>query len=91
MQPRGEGKSQGKKQHMNINKFAGLSRDWVGAKKVVYVSFFIPYGGEKTHNIKQNPPKSRDSPVNILFMYFFFMCFSRSQTRKGTKKASEVV
>ena len=24
--------SQGKKKHININKFAGLSRDWVGAK-----------------------------------------------------------
>ena len=23
---------QGKKKHININKFAGLSRDWVGAK-----------------------------------------------------------
>ena len=47
---------QGKKKHININKFAGLSRDWVGAKNV-FMCFFraISYGGEKTH--KQNSPK----------------------------------
>ena len=39
---------QGKKKHININKFAGLSRDWVGAKNL-FMCFFraIPYGGEK--------------------------------------------
>ena len=31
--------NQGKKKHININKFAGLSRDWVGANKFVYVFF----------------------------------------------------
>ena len=48
---------QGKKKHININKFAGLSRDWVGAKNL-FMCFFrvIPYGGEKTH--KQNSPKN---------------------------------
>ena len=30
---------QGKKKHININKFAGLSRDWVGAK--IYFMCFI--------------------------------------------------
>ena len=37
--------SQGKKKHININKFAGLSRDWVGAKNL-FMCFFrvIPYG-----------------------------------------------
>ena len=49
--------SQGKKKHININKFAGLSRDWVGAK-ILFMCFFrvIPYGGEKTH--KQNSPQN---------------------------------
>ena len=46
---------QGKKKHININKFAGLSRVWVGGKNL-FMFFFrvIPHGGEKTH--KQNPP-----------------------------------
>ena len=30
---------QGKEKHININKFAGLSRDWVGAKKL-FMCFF---------------------------------------------------
>ena len=47
--------SSGKEKHININKYAGLSRDWVGAEKL-FMCFFgvIPYGGEKTH--KQIPP-----------------------------------
>ena len=51
-------KIQGKKKHININKFAGLSGDWVGAKKLFMCFFFrvIPYGGGKTH--KQNSPKN---------------------------------
>ena len=64
-----------RKKHININKFAGLSRDWVGAKNLFYVFFFrvIPYGREKTH--KQNSPqKSRDNPVKILFTCFFSLC-----------------
>ena len=41
--------NQGKKKHININKFAGLSRDWVGAKNLFSCFFFrvSPYGGEK--------------------------------------------
>ena len=66
---------QGKKKHININKLAGLSRDWGGAKNL-FMCFFrvIPYGGEKTH--KQNPPtKSRDNPVKILFTCFVLYVF----------------
>ena len=29
----------GKEKHININKFAGLSRDWVGAK-ILFICFF---------------------------------------------------
>ena len=70
---------QGKKKHININKFAGLSRDWVGAKNL-FMCFFrvIPYGGEKTHK-QSPPPKSRDNPVKILFTCFFLCVFFRSQ------------
>ena len=48
---------QGKKKHTNINKFAGLSRDWVGAK-ILFRCFFgvIPYKGEKINKVTpQNP------------------------------------
>ena len=67
--------NQGKKKHININKFGGLSRDWVGAKICLCVFFLrvIPYGGENTQT--KSPPKSRDNPVKCLFMCFFFMCF----------------
>ena len=34
-------KPQGKKKHISINKFAGLSRDWVGAKNVFVLSFLM--------------------------------------------------
>ena len=62
--------SQGKNKHININKSAGLSRDWVGGKKYDFVfRGVIPYGGEKTH--KQNPPKSRDNPVKSLYVFLF--------------------
>ena len=39
---------QGKKKHMNINKFAGLSRDWVGAKILLCVFSGHSFGGENT-------------------------------------------
>ena len=32
--------SSGKEKHININKFAGLSRDWVGAK-ILFMCFFF--------------------------------------------------
>ena len=42
--------TKGKQKHININKFAGLSRDWVGAENLFMCSFrVIPCGGEKTH------------------------------------------
>ena len=67
---------QGKKKHININKFAGLSRDWVGAKKLFMCFFGSFLMGEKKH-INKIPPKSRDNPVKILFMCFFlYVCFS---------------
>ena len=53
----GAPQNQGKKKHININKFAGLSWVWVGGKILLMCFFWvIPYGGEKTH--KHNPPKN---------------------------------
>ena len=71
-----KGLIQGKKKHININKFAGLSRDWVGAKNLFFVFFLrvIPYGGEK--HINKIPPKilgqSRDNFVYVFILYVFF-------------------
>ena len=59
----------------NINKFAGLSRDWVGGKNL-FMCFLgvIPCGGEKTH--KQNPPQNSGTiPWKLCLRVFFFMCF----------------
>ena len=67
-----------RKKYININKLVGLSWDWVGAKILfmlfMYVFRVIPYGGEEKHTNKVPPPKSRDSPVKILFTCFYFTC-----------------
>ena len=66
---------QGKKQkHVNVNKFAGLSRDWVGSKKVVYVFLGHSICGRKTH--KQIPQNPGTIPCNILCTFFFIICLS---------------
>ena len=79
--------AQEKKKHININKFAGLSRDWVGAKNL-FMCFFrvIPYGGGKTH--KQNSPQNHGTvPWKFCLRVFFFMCLFRSlfANRSSTK------
>ena len=66
----------GKKKHININKFAGLSRDWVGAKNL-FMCFFrvIPYGGEK--HINKIPPKiPGQSRENFVYVFFSLCVFS---------------
>ena len=56
-----------------INKFAGLSRDWLGGKFLFTCCFrVIPYGAEK--HINKILPKSQKSPMQILFMRFFLVC-----------------
>ena len=70
-----------RKIHININKFAGLSRDWVGATILILCVFFSGHSlwGRKTHK-QSPPPKSRDNPVRIWFTCFFSLCvFFRSQ------------
>ena len=59
----------------HVNKFAGLFRDWFGARNL-FMCFFrvIPYGGEK--HINKIPPKipgkSREKFVTCFFLYVFF-------------------
>ena len=66
---------EGKKKHINISKFARLSRDWVGGKNL-FMCFLrvIPYGGRKL--INKIPPKipgqSREHFVYVFFLYLFF-------------------
>ena len=64
--------TQGKKQHIKINKFAGLSQDWVGAKNLFmcFIRSFL-VGEKKTHKQTPPPQKSRDNPGKCLFMCFF--------------------
>ena len=59
----------GKEKHININKYAGLFRDWVGAKNL-FMCFFrvIPYGGEKAH--KQNAKKTGQSREHFAYVFF---------------------
>ena len=68
----------GKEKHIKINKFAGLSRDWVGVTNL-FMCFFrvIPYGGRKTHkqNSPQIPGRSREKFVYV----FFSLCVFRFQ------------
>ena len=73
------------RKHININKFSGLSRDWVGGK-ILFMSHnvfwgVIPYG-RKSAKIKF-PPKSRDNPVCVCVCYFFLCLFLIQKFRKG--------
>ena len=68
--------SQGKKIHININKFAGLSRDWVGAK-ILFMCFLGSFlMGEKKHINKVPPPPNPGTiPWEFCLRVSFFMCF----------------
>ena len=74
---------QGKKKHININKFAGLSRDW-GVPKRLFMCFFqvIPYGGGK--HINKIPPKipgqSRENFVYVFCSLCVFFSYPRHHT-----------
>ena len=62
---------QGKKKHININKFAGLSRDWVGAENLFM--FFFSFGsflmGEKKHINKITPQIPGQSRENFVYVF----------------------
>ena len=61
--------------NININKFAGLSRDWVGAK-ILFMCFVrvVPYGGEK--NINKVPPRIPGQPRESFVYVFLSLCVS---------------
>ena len=74
---------------INTNKFAGLSRDWVGSKILFMCLFFrVILMGEQKHINKVSPPKSRDNPVKILFTFFIFMCFFRHRKIAHCQKSA---
>ena len=63
-----------RKKHMNINSFAGLSRDWVGGKIFFMCFWVIPYGGEKHINKipTRIPGQSCENSVYEFFSSFVF-------------------
>ena len=65
------------KKHININTFAGLCWDWVGAK-IMFMFLFraIPYGKQSP---LQNPGQFREMFVYVFFtlcVFFFFFFFA---------------
>ena len=77
--------AQGKKKHININKCAGLSRDWVGGK-IMFVCFLRSFlVGENKQHINKIHPKipgqSREMFVNVYVCFLFFAprCFLLTQ------------
>ena len=74
----------GKEKHININKFAGLSRDWVGAKKLFMCFFGSFLMGEKKHinKIPQKiPGQSRENVVYVfLSLCVFFAPYIQADT-----------
>ena len=77
----------GKGKH--INKFAGLSRDWVGAKKLFICFLFSGHSlwGRK-NTLTKFPPKSWDNPVNSLFTCFFLYVFFLPSLSLGNVEGS---
>ena len=73
--------SSGKEKQININQFAGLSRNWVDGKHL-FVRFWGPLlmgrggGGKHKKNPTQNP---RGNPAKMLFVCFFVCLFFGSQ------------
>ena len=81
---------QGKKKHININKFPGLSRDGVGAK-ILFMCFFrvIPYGGEK--HINKVPPQNPGTiPWKFCLSCFFLYVFLFAPTDRGRRQSKNI-
>ena len=84
--------SQGKEKHTNIQKFGGLSWDWVDGNNMLMLCF----GGHSLRgrkNINKIPRKSRDNPAiqRIFCLCFFSSVGFRSQLsgRCSTKSQTE--
>ena len=65
--------NQGKKKHININKFAGLPQDWVGAKNLFMCFFGSFLMGEKKH-INKIPPKIPGQSRENFVYVFLSLC-----------------
>ena len=72
-----------KKKHININKFPGLSGDWVGAKILFFMCFFFFFFfrgsflmGEKKKHINKITPKIPGQSREIFVYVFFSSCVS---------------
>ena len=65
-----------RKKHININKLAGLSRDWVGAKNLfmcfVFFGSFPMAEKDTQEKFSKNPGTI---PCKFVYVFFFFMCF----------------
>ena len=69
----GRGCYQGKKKHININKFAGLSWDWVGAENLFMCFFGSFLMGENKH-INKIPPQIPGQSREIFVYVFLSLC-----------------
>ena len=78
---------QGKKEHININTFGGMPRDWAGGKSL-FMCFcrVVPYGGEKTH--KQNPQKIPGQSREMFVYVFICLCVFRPQSQGVSHRVS---
>ena len=67
--------SQGKKKHININRFGGLHWDWVGGKNLCVCVCFSCHAlwGRKAH--KQNPPQNPGTILRNVSSFVFWNRF----------------
>ena len=86
--PDGQGKTQHTNKQPHYNKFAGLSRDWVGGKKYAYVSFGVNFlcGEAKEHKNKINPKIPGQSPQHFVYVFFSSVLFSLPRWEDAWKR-----
>ena len=77
----------GKEKHININKFAGLSRDWVGCQNFVYVFLSGHSLWDRNNTHKQTPPFKIPGQSREFFVYVFFsLCVFSVKVRRGRRE-----
>ena len=70
--------SRKRKTHKNINKFAGLSRDWAGGK-ILFMCFFGSFLMGRKKQINKIPPKiPGQSRENMVYVFCSLCVFFRS-------------
>ena len=72
-----------RKKHININIFAGLSRDWMGAKKLLMCFLGHSLCGEKKAHKQNPPPKIPGQSREKFVVVFFSLCVFFSLPRIG--------